>query len=628
MVLMASVSHAQQPPGASLSMANPVLQEVPFSISGDGFAPADTLALSVLVGDITLRRSVITDAQGAFTADDVSVSASGSVVLTIVGADGEEQASFASRAIPGWLSIVPSLFVILFALFTRRVVPSLFLGLWLGAWFAQDLGWGGLGYGLFASFSVYTLSALADPDHGSIILFSLMIGGMVGVVTKNAGMRGVVQRISGWANSARRGMMATGSLGIAVFFDDYANTLVVGNAMRGVTDTLRISREKLAYLVDSTAAPVATLALVTTWIGFQVGLISESISQIEGLDIGSYELYLMSIPYGFYPIFAIFFVFLVSWTQRDFGPMYDAEVRARTTGYISSPGSGTTEGVDEGKEMLPEESTPSRAINAVLPILVLVAGVVVGLYVTGEGNTIREIVGSANSYVALMWASLAGVLTAVGLSLVQRILTLAQSMEAWFAGVRSMLYAMIILVLAWSLSEITDVLHTADYLVTMLGSWLNPAWTPAVVFLLAAATAFSTGSSWGTMGILMPIVLPLAWAVIETNDLHGLDNIHIIAATVSCVLSGAVWGDHCSPISDTTVLSSMASGCDHIEHVRTQLPYALTVGLVSIGIGTLPAGYGVPVYVLYPIGIMILVAVHRYFGKPLPQVVPISTHDK
>jgi len=187
--------------------------------------------------------------------------------------------------------------------------------------------------------------------------------------------------------------------------------------------------------------------------------------------------------------------------------------------------------------------------------------------------------------------------------------------EAWYAGLKSMLFAMIILVLAWALSEITTVLNTADYLMTVLGEALPPGIVPAIVFVLAAATAFATGSSWGTMGILMPLIIPLVWAVLQLNEMTDPTHYHIIYSSVSAVLAGSVWGDHCSPISDTTILSSMASGCDHIDHVNTQLPYALTVGVVAILIGTIPAGFGFPWWASLLIATPLLVGILLYFGK-------------
>ncbi|MFT5142920.1 MAG: Na+/H+ antiporter NhaC [Rhodothermales bacterium] len=533
---------------------------------------------------------------------------------------GVEVASAPFRAIPGWMSILPPLLAIAIALIFKRVIPALFFGIWSGAAFAVALTPMGLWMGLLNTLQVYVLEAMTDPDRASIILFTFMIGGMVGIVSRNGGMQGIVNRIVVWASNPKRGQLATAGLGLAIFFDDYANTLVVGNTMRPVTDRLRISREKLAYIVDSTAAPVACLAFVTTWIGYEVGLIGAVLATIPEITMSPYGMFLASIPYSFYPILAVFFVFAVSWSGRDFGPMWHAEVRARTTGEVLGPDAQIDQEATEGKDVQPNPDKPMRMINAVLPVAVLIGGVLVGLYVTGEGDNLRDIIGSADSYTALLWASLLSVLVAGLLSVGQRILTLAQTVEAWYAGLKSMMFAMIILVLAWSLSEVTQTLFTAEYLVSILGDSLSPHLVPILVFILAAGTAFATGSSWGAMGILFPLVVPLAWAVMTINGLTGPEDFHILYSTIACVLAGSVWGDHCSPISDTTILSSMASGSDHIDHVRTQLPYALLVGGAAMLIGTIPAGYGLPWWVSILLAAGVLVAFLRFVGKPVPPI--------
>ena len=529
----------------------------------------------------------------------------------------------ASRPAAGWLAVLPALIAIAAALLFRQVIVALFLGVWLGAWIATgDLAFGWF-TGLFATVQVYVLEALADGDHASIILFTLMIGGTVGLIQKNGGTAAIVDAATKWARSAGRGQLATALLGTAVFFDDYANTLIVGGTMRPITDRLRVSREKLAYLVDSTAAPIASLALVTTWIGYEVGLIGTAVSQLPDYDEGAYSVFLNSIPYSFYPILALFFVYAIAISKRDFGPMLKAERRARRTGQLFRPGSNAEAAEAEQDAMAPPADAPKRLVNAVLPIGVLVVGVIVGLVITGRAATaeagdpltLTNVIGNANSYAAMMWASLASVLTAVALTVGQRILSLEAAVDAWFAGMRTMLLAVIILVLAWALAGVNEALGTADVLVSWLSGSLAPGVVPALVFVLAAFTAFATGSSWGTMGILMPLVIPLAWGVMAGAGAEG--ELHILYSTVSAVLAGSVWGDHCSPISDTTILSSLASSCDHIDHVRTQLPYALTTGLVALLLGTLPTGFNVPWWVMMPVCILVLLAVVRFVAEPV-----------
>jgi len=515
----------------------------------------------------------------------------------------------------GWVSILPPLIAIGLALVLRQVIPALFAGIWIGAWALAGFSAPGAFEALMTTADTFILDAIAEPDHASVMLFTLFVGGMVGVISRNGGMLGIVDRIIGFASTVGRAMAATVAMGLAIFFDDYANTLVVGNTMRPITDRLKISREKLAYLVDSTAAPVATIALVTTWVGYEVGLIRDAISGIPGLELNAYMVFLNSIAYSFYPLLALTMVFAVVAFGRDFGPMHAAEMRARHDGRVAPPTSVSNQTADDMADVQPSEGVTCRARNALLPILTMVTGVVAGMFVTGEGETLRDIIGSADPYKSLIWGSLLGSLLAVALSVGQRCLSLGESVAAWFSGARTMLYAIFILVLAWGLSGVTDVLGTADYLVSLVGDHLNPGLLPMLVFIVAAATAFSTGSSWGTMGILLPLMVPLAWALMAAAGMNGAEHLSILYATVAAVMGGAVWGDHCSPISDTTILSSMASQCDHIEHVRTQLPYALSAGVIAILAGALPAGFGVPWWVCLPVGVLAVVGLVRAVGR-------------
>ena len=626
-LLVAGVAGAQE--NTSYSIVEPpqtVLDGIPFSVDVEvNGSPADDVRLRVAGETYPVNFS-----DGTATVEDIVVNETGEVSMTVV-ADGESATEQSTNSVPGWFSILPPLLAIAVALITRQVVPALFLGIYIGAAMSYGLSLGALWYGLIDTLNVYVIEALSPPDgstgHASIIVFTLMIGGMVGIISRNGGMRGIVNRIIGFASTPQRGQTATGILGVAIFFDDYANTLVVGNTMRSITDRLKVSREKLAYIVDSTAAPVATIALISTWIGFQVGLIDEAVGNIEGFGQSAYSIFLNSIPYAFYPILAIVFVFAVAVTGRDFGPMYTAEVRSRSEGKVLRE-DADVDPAAAGDELDPDEETPERAFNAVIPILVLVGVAVVGLYVTGSGDSLQDIIGSADPFASLVWSSLLGVLAAVALTLGQRLLSLSETMNAWYVGLRAMLFVLVILVLAWALAAVTEVLHTGDYLVSVLGESLPPAVVPALIFVVAAATAFATGTSWGTMGILIPLTIPLSWAILQANGLDNPDGYHILYASVSTVLAGAVWGDHCSPISDTTIISSMASGSDHIDHVRTQLPYALFTGGVALFIGLLPVGFGLPWWLMLPVAVAVAVGGLFVFGKKADDKVGGPTGEK
>ncbi|MBE0643899.1 MAG: Na+/H+ antiporter NhaC family protein [Bacteroidetes bacterium] len=504
------------------------------------------------------------------------------------------------RVIPGLLSILPPLLAILLALLLRQVIVSLFAGVWLGAVFVFDYDPFG---GFLRVLDHYIINALANTDHMSIIAFSMLFGGMVGVISKSGGTLGIAEKLTRIARSPRGVQAATWLLGFVIFFDDYANSLIVGNTMRPITDRLNVSREKLAFLVDATAAPVTAVLFISTWIGYEVGLIDAAMKSVGYVGHNAYAVFLDMLPYSFYPILTLVFGAMIAFSGRDFGPMATAELRARRTGKLYRDGAQLATDLTDSSAVMPDEGVQPRWWNAAIPIFVVVAGALVGLWYTGTqaiveaGGTdfgIGNVIGQANSYKALLWASLLSCVVAIALAVGQRILGIIQAMDAWFNGLKSMLLAMLILTLAWSIGQITAELHTADYLVQILKGNLPPQWLPAATFIVAAVISFATGTSWGTMGIMMPIVIPLSIVLGQDAGLAADPAYVITLGTIASVLAGAVFGDHCSPISDTTILSSMASACDHIDHVRTQLPYALSVAGVALLGGLLPSAYGVP----------------------------------
>jgi Na+/H+ antiporter NhaC len=534
-------------------------------------------------------------------------------------------ASDTANAHAGIWSLLPPLLAIVLALLFRQVIPALFAGVWLGAWIIAGQDVAAIFTGLLQVLQVYVLNALSNADHAAIMLFSLMIGGMVGIISANGGMQGIVYRVSDWAGDARRAAFTTWAMGLAIFFDDYANTLVVGNTMRPLTDRVRLSRAKLAYIVDSTAAPVASVALITTWVGYEVGLIADAVAGIDGFNQQAYLMFLNTIPYSFYPLLALFFVLLIALSNRDFGPMLDAERRVRNDPEDQPRGSSGTEQEDTSDSISPAQA---RARNALLPIIIMIATVLAGLWYTGvnalagKEETVRNIIGAADSYKALLWGSMLGVLSAAAMTMSSGLLNMEATVKAWFSGVQNLLFAMIILLLAWSLGEITQLLGTADYLVELIGTWLPVQLLPALVFVIAALTAFATGSSWGVMGILLPLVVPTTWTMLDMQNMTDQQHWHILYTATAAVLGGSVWGDHCSPISDTTILSSMASHCDHIEHVRTQLPYALLVGGMAIVLAMIPVGYGMPWWLGLLLSALSLFIILRWLGKPVANYRP------
>lgn len=559
----------------------------------------------------------------------------GNAIVKYTFKKGDSDFSFASgmqsyygkvNPIPLWMSILPPLIAIVLALIFKEVVSSLLLGILSGTVIIGIYAKGIAGiFSGFTSALVHLVDAVAptsngsaDTGHAMIILFSTIIGGMVAVISANGGMKAIVNRISKYAKNAVGGQFATWVLGIGIFFDDYANTLVVGNTMRPMTDRLGISREKLSYIVDSTAAPITAIALVSTWIGAELGYIEKGLADIGAStfdNMSVYSIFLSSIKYSFYPIMALLFVLMVIFTKKDFGPMYKAEVHARKNPVIEDEDSS--------------DAKTNGAINAILPILVLVFGTLLSLLHTGSGgefwshpidtlSKLSVVIGNADSYVALLVSSSLSLLTAVFLTVAQKILSLGKVMEKAIEGFKSMLTAIVILVLAWALSSVTEEMRTAYFIRDLLVGTVSPSMLPFITFIASALVAFSTGSSWSTMAIIYPTILPSAYLVCLDAHMAEPEMLAIFYNTVSCVLAGSVMGDHCSPISDTTILSSLATSCDHISHVKTQLPYALVVGGVAVIIGTLLTGIGVPVWICYLLGFALLYFILKMWGKVIP----------
>lgn len=543
----------------------------------------------------------------------------------------------------GAWSLVPPAAAIVLAIALRRVIfallASVVLGVLIYQWphAAAESGGAAHAWSLLVNTVVQTCEGvlwknLTDGDLLRVFAFSLMMGAMVGVMYASGGMHGLVRAITPWASNRRRGQLTGWFMGILVFFDDYANVLLLGNALRPVTDRLRISREKLAYIVDSTAAPVAGIAIISTWVATEIQYINEGYLRL-GLPPDSYQgmtIFIETIPYRFYPLLALVFVVLVAWTGRDFGPMLRAERRAQR----GQSDEGIAAQAADVAEITPPEGKPQRWLNGIIPVLV-VLGVTLWLILqTGyaslaataaeNGTTAvfswARAFNAGDSYVALVYGSLAGLLTAVGLAAAQRLLPGRDVQRAASYGARLVIPALTVLWLSACLKDVTgtDGLQTAEY----VGGWLQRLgmagyWLPTLAFVMAGVVAFTTGTSWGTMGILMPLVISVSYQLLlAESGGDTLDPYHpVLLAAVGSVLAGAIWGDHCSPISDTTVLSSVASGCNHFAHVWTQLPYALVVGVAAIVFGTLPAGLGISPWLSLAVGIAALVGWQFLMGR-------------
>lgn len=504
-------------------------------------------------------------------------------------------------AFNGVLTLAGPAVAIGLALLTKRVLPSLLIAAAVAALVAAQ-GQVGQGTQLLGT---TVLNTVTNADNLMITTFSLAVAATVGVMGRSGGTRAMVQKLERFATGRRGAMVATWLSGGIVFFDDYANCLVVGSSMAPVADRFRISRAKLAYIVDATAAPIASLAVVSTWVGFEVSLF-ESHLVAAAVDAKPFEVFLQALPYRFYCIFTLIFVATIALTGRDFGPMARAERKA-----LSAP--------------VPQPSDAERitapAVLGWAPILVLVGLTFWLMMQSGRANLgeaaagarLFEVLGACDPYPAMLKGSLVAWGTSGVLCLGLRRLGLSELGRASYAGARPVVSALLVLVLAWILGDLIEAAGTGDYLSALLGDEM-PLWVlPVATFLLAALTAFSVGSSFFTMGALIPLVMPLSL------QLEGGLGPMTLCATAA-VLDGAVLGDHSSPISDTTILSAIGSGVDLMVHVQTQLPYVIAVGAIAIACGTIPVGFGWGPWTCIPAGALVAVAVVRLLGRdPRPQ---------
>lgn len=606
------------------SIADPpavILSNIPFDIEVTG-GPLESMPFEVrsALGDLLSQGTVLPEESA--TASGLIIASRSELPMTVQV--GGESFAVDATVIPGWASILPPLLAIALALIFREVVTALFAGVWLGALFV-------VGFNPLTAtgrlVDLFIVPAVADPDHAAIMVFTLFLGAMVGIVSRNGGTQGIVKAVEPLARTQKRGKVATWGAGLAIFFDDYANTLIVGNTMRPITDRLKISREKLAYLVDSTAAPVAALIPVSTWVGYEISLIGDGFGiaatqspEAAGvlLSASTFTIFVQTIPYLFYPLLAIAFVFMTSISGRDFGPMARAELRAASGGGLYAPGAALPTDT-ASDEMQPKDGAPQNWWNAGIPVLTVIVVVLTTLYTTGRAGAgpeagLRDVFGEAESYNALLWGSLAGAVIAIALSLGQRLLTLRECIDSAVGGFKSMMIAMVILVMAWSLGSVTEVIGTSLFLQTILSDRIAVQLIPVIVFVTSGAMAFATGTSWGTMAIMLPVAIPLVVGLGGEAVLPGQPMEAILLGSIASVLAGAIWGDHCSPISDTTVLSSTASACDHVDHVKTQLPYAMLVGVLAMVLGNVGTAYGLPPLLGLVIGVAILAGLLRFLG--------------
>lgn len=514
------------------------------------------------------------------------------------------------RSTPGPAALWPSVLAIGLAFITRDIYLSLFAGAFAGAILLAN---GNPLAAFLALFEKHLLPALADKWNISVLMFTLLMGGLVGLLNAGGGMQALAAKFLGHAASKRRAGLGVYGLGLVIFIDGLANAMLVGKSMRPVTDRAGMSREKLAFIVDSTSSPIAGLSLISTWVAYELSVIQQGFVNAGQPDVAAFPLLVESLPYRFYNVFLLLIVFLVIWLGRDVGPMRAAERKA---------GKGDIPAAQAGNEKLPGDRSVALPTTSIWPVITclatLILGVFSGLYWQGGGTlatfslaTMIDAFGKADAALVFVWVTAATALLAMGL---HRFTATdpAQpgAVKPFFDGMSQMFLPVLILVFAWMLNSVIKELGAARFLVSLLGESMNPAWLPALTFLLGSVISFSTGTSWGTMAILMPLVIPVAVAMGE-SPAGSL----VLVPTIGAVLAGAVFGDHCSPISDTTIVSAVSSDCEPMAHVRTQLPYALLGAGLAVLLGYLPAGFGWSPWLLLGLGGAACWAVIRFAGR-------------
>jgi len=466
----------------------------------------------------------------------------------------------------GIVSIVPPVLAIVLAIWTKRVYFSLFIGIVVGILiYTVSIG------GTLIEVTETLVGNMSDDWNARVMLFTVLLGGLLGIMYSSGGS----QAFGKWASTAlttrKSSLVGTWFLGLLIFFDDYFNTLTVGSVMRNITDRFQVSREKLAYIIDSTAAPICIVIPISTWIAYVMSLYIAEFDRL-GVEIEPFGLFLQTIPFNFYALSAIIIVLVLAVTNLEFGPMARAEKRALEKGELFDE---ATKDEIPGQDITDLEISEKGTLwDLLIPIIILIGGTILGILYTGgyfePGIGFVDAVGDADAATALVYGTLVANIVGIIMYTSRKILPLKDCMENFITGIKAMVPALAILILAWSIGDVAGMVGTGAFVAEIVSEAL-PNWIiPFAIFVTSAFMAFSTGTSWGTFAIMMPIGVPVALAV-------GLDPAMCIAA----VLGGAIFGDHSSPISDTTVLSSTGAGCNHMDHVNTQLPYAVVAAAVS-----------------------------------------------
>ena len=478
-------------------------------------------------------------------------------------------------------ALVPPVVAIVLALITKEVYSSLFVGILVGGLFYSGFSFEGTITHIFNNGFV---SVLSDSYNVGILIFLVILGAMVSLMNRAGGSAAFGHFAKEKIKTRVGAQLATVALGVLIFIDDYFNCLTVGSVMKPVTDEHKVSRAKLAYLIDATAAPVCIIAPISSWAAAVSGF-------VEGED--GFSIFIRAIPYNYYALLTIIMMITIVVLNVDFATMRTHEANALKGDLFTS-----------GKEASTEEKVPKnskgKVIDLVIPIAVLIVCCVIGMIYTGgffDGESFVTAFSNSDASVGLALGSIFAMIITIIVYLIRRVLTFSQCMECLPAGFKAMVPAILILTFAWTLKAMTDSLGAAEFVASAMAQSAQGLmnFLPAIIFLVGCFLAFSTGTSWGTFGILIPIVVAV---FANTNP-------QLMIISISACMAGAVCGDHCSPISDTTIMASAGAQCNHVNHVTTQLPYALLVAAVTF-ITYIIAGFAQNPWIPLPIGIVLL----------------------
>lgn len=513
--------------------------------------------------------------------------------LTVFAAEAE--AEYIPAMYSTFWALVPPIIAIILALITKEVYSSLFIGILVGGLFYSDFSFEGT---ITHIFNDGFIAVLSDSYNVGILIFLVILGAMVSLMNRAGGSAAFGRFAREKIKSRTGAQLTTIALGVLIFIDDYFNCLTVGSVMKPVTDEHKVSRAKLAYLIDATAAPICIIAPISSWAAAVSGF-------VEGED--GFSIFIRAIPYNFYALLTIIMMLGLVIMNVDFGPMKSHEDNAKNGDLFSA---GAKNDVNESVYINPK----GKVIDLIIPIITLIICCVIGMIYTGgffDGAGFVTAFSNSDASVGLALGSICAMLITIIVYLFRKVLTFSDCMECLPAGFKAMVPAILILTFAWTLKAMTDSLGAAPFVAGAMeqtaGALMNLL--PAIIFLVGCFLAFSTGTSWGTFGILIPIVV----AVFADS------NPQLMIISISACMAGAVCGDHCSPISDTTIMASAGAQCNHVNHVATQLPYAVIAAAISF-VTYIIAGFSQSAWISLPIGILLMLAtlfiIKKLGGKP------------